>query len=491
MPTGHRDLSRCQGGLDLLVLGSRSGGRCGARDQRGDAAARLPAADFVGGGGGAAAGRCIEEQVKAHRTPGRHTHWRVAGRRRRLLRTGGVAALLAVVGPGILAGLSDDDPAGITTYSLLGAEYGYQLIWVLVISTAALVVFHELGVRLGIVTGKGLLTLVRERFGNRAAALVLSALVLANTGTLSAEFAGVAAAMELLTGTSRYLSVPIAAVAVTALVLRENFRHVEHFLLALSSVFVAYIVSGLLAGPDWGQAAEGAVVPSIPLNREALLIAVATVGTTLAPWGLAFIQSYAVDKRLSVRDLRYERIDVVVGAVLTGVIGLFVVVACAATLHSQGVEIDDARDAARALEPLAGGAAATRFAFGFLGAALLAAAIVPLSTAYSISETLGRKADLNDTFSEAPAFYLSFAAVTAIAVAVVLIPGISLVPILFLTQALNAVLLLALLPFLRKLGADRELMGEHALGPAGRLATATALAVIAASVLALAVLVLS
>jgi NRAMP (natural resistance-associated macrophage protein)-like metal ion transporter len=424
-------------------------------------------------------------------TPGRHTHWRLARRRRQLLRGGGLAALLAVVGPGLLAGLSDDDPAGITTYSLLGAEYGYELIWVLVVSTAALVVFHELGVRLGIVTGKGLLTLVRERFGPRAAAFVLAALVLANIGTLCAEFAGVAAAMDLLAGTSRYLSVPLAAVAVTALVLRENFRHVEHFLLALSAVFVAYVVSGLLAHPDWGKAAEGSAVPSIPLTRDALLVAVATVGTTLAPWGLAFIQSYAVDKRLSVRDLRYERVDVVVGAVLTGVIGVFVVLACAATLHAQGIEINDARDAARALEPLAGSAAATLFALGFLGAALLAAAIVPLSTAYSISETLGRRADLNDTFSEAPAFYLSFAAVTAIAAAVVLIPGISLVPILFLTQALNAVLLLALLPFLRRLGADTELMGAHALGPAGRASTGLALAAIVVSVLALAVLALA
>ncbi|MBK5219303.1 MAG: Nramp family divalent metal transporter [Thermoleophilia bacterium] len=405
-----------------------------------------------------------------------------------LLRGGGLAALLAVVGPGLLAGLSDDDPAGITTYSILGAEYGYQLIWVLVLSTAALIVFHELGVRLGIVTGKGLLTLVRERYGPRAAGLVLTVLVVANTGTLCAEFAGVAAAMELLGGMSRYLSVPLAAVGVSALVLRASFRHVEHFLLALSSVFVAYIVSGFLAHPDWSEAARGAVVPGIPLNRDALLVAVATVGTTLAPWGLAFIQSYAVDKRLTVKDLRFERVDVVTGALLTGIIGFFVVVACAATLHAQGIEIDDARDAATALEPLAGGGAATLFGLGFLGAALLAAAIVPLSTAYSISETLGRRADLDDSFEEARAFYLSFGAVVAVAAVVVLIPGAPLIEILFLTQALNAVLLLVILPFLRALGKDTELMGEHALGRRGRLATGIALAMIVVSVLSLAVL---
>jgi len=393
-----------------------------------------------------------------------------------------------VVGPGLLAGLSDDDPAGITTYSILGAEYGYQLLWVLAVSTAALIVFHELGVRLGIVTGKGLLTLVRERYGPRAAGLVLTALVIANIGTLCAEFAGIAAAMDLLGGMSRYLSVPLAAVGVSALVLRENFRHVEHVLLALSSVFVAYIISGFLAHPDWGAAVQGTVVPSIPLNRDAVLVAVATVGTTLAPWGLAFIQSYAVDKGLTVKDLRFERVDVIVGAVLTGVIGLFVVVACAATLHVQGIEVNEARDAANALKPLAGSAAATLFGLGFLGAALLAAAIVPLSTAYSISETLGRKADLNDSYAEARSFYLSFAAVVAVAAVLVLIPGAPLIEILFLSQALNAVLLLVLLPFMRALGRDRELMGTHALGRGGRLATGIALAVIVVSVLALGVL---
>jgi Mn2+/Fe2+ NRAMP family transporter len=428
---------------------------------------------------------------RAHRTPGRHTHWRLASRRHLLLRGGGLAALLAVVGPGLLAGLSDDDPAGITTYSILGAKYGYELLWVLALATAALIVFHELGVRLGIVTGKGLLTLVREHYGRRAATLVLSALVIANTGTLCAEFAGVAAAMELLTGMSRYISVPLAAAGVSALVLRESFRRVEHFLLALSSVFVAYIVSGFLAHPDWGAAAKGLAVPNLPDSREALLVTVATVGTTLAPWGLAFIQSYAVDKRLKVKDLRYERVDVIVGAVLTGVIGFFVVVACAATLHAGGVEIDDARDAAGALEPLAGSFAATLFGLGLLGAALLAAAIVPLSTAYSISEAFGRRADLDDSFEQARGFYLSFGLVVLIAAIVVLIPGAPLIPILFLTQALNAVLLLVLLPFIRSLGGDRELMGEHALGRAGRWSTGIAFGLIAASVVALAVLAVS
>lgn len=425
---------------------------------------------------------------RAHRIPGRHTHWRVAQRRHALLRAGGVAALLAVVGPGVLAGLADDDPAGIATYSILGARYGYELLWVLTLSTAALVIFHEVGVRLGIVTGKGLLTLVRERYGPRVAGVVLAALAIANTGTMCAEFAGVAAAMDLLGGMSKYLSVPLAAVGVSALVLRESFRRVEHFLLLLSSVFVAYIVAGVLAHPDWGAAGRGLVVPSIPLDSDALLVAVATVGTTLAPWGLAFIQSYAVDKRLRVKDLRYERADVVVGALMTGIIGLFVVVACAATLHANGIDVEEAADAARALEPLAGDAAATLFGLGFLGAALLAAAIVPLSTAYSVSEALGRRADLDDSFAEARTFYLSFAVVVAVAAGVVLIPGAPLIQILFLSQALNAVLLLVFLPFVRSLAKDRDLMGEHALGRFDRVTTALALTLVAISVLALGVL---
>jgi Mn2+/Fe2+ NRAMP family transporter len=294
--------------------------------------------------------------------------------------------------------------------------------------------------------------------------------------------------MQLLAGVGRGISVPIAAAGVSALVLRGSFHRVEHILLALSAVFVAYILSGVLAHPDWGATARGLVVPSMPLTRDAMLVAVATLGTMLAPWGLAFIQSYAVDKRLKVSDLRYERIDVIAGAVMTGVIGLFIVVACAATLHPAGVDIDDARDAAQALEPLAGAVASTLFGLGFLGAALLAAAVVPLSTAYSVSEAFGARADIDCTFREAPLFYASFGTVVAGAAAVVLVPSTPLIPILFLSQALNAVLLLALLPFMRRIASDPAVMGENAMGRGDSLITGAALALIAVSVAVLAVL---
>jgi Mn2+/Fe2+ NRAMP family transporter len=427
-----------------------------------------------------------------HRThprgrPGRHLHAWLLRHRPALLRSGYAAALLAVVGPGILAGLSDDDPAGITTYSILGAKYGYELLWVLAVSTAALIVYHLLGARMGVVTRKGLLTLVRTHRGVRDARIVLAALVVANVGTMCAELAGVAAGLELF-GISRYLSVPLAGIGVSALVLRGSFHRVEHVLLALSAVFVTYVVSGILAHPDWGAAAKGLVVPRMPLTRDAVLVAVATIGTTLAPWGLVFIQSYAADKHLMLKDLRFEKVDVVVGAALTGIIGFFVVIACAATLHVNGIEVNDASDAAKALEPLAGSSASTLFGIGFVGAALLAAAVVPLSTAYSVAETAGRPADVNDSFSEAPLFYGSYGAVVLLAAVLVLIPGAPLIQILFLSQALNAVLLLVMLPFMRRLARDPELMGDEALGTTGRIVTGVALGLIAASVVALGVL---
>jgi Mn2+/Fe2+ NRAMP family transporter len=383
-------------------------------------------------------------------------------------RAGRLAVAAAVLGPGLLAGLSDDDPAGITTYSVLGAEYGYQLLWVLLLSTVALVVFHNLGARMGVVTGQGLIGLVRQRFGVRAAGAALAALLVANVGTTCAEYAGVAAGLELF-GVSRRVSVPVAAIVVTVLVLRGNFHRVEHLLLALAAVFLAYVVAGFAAHPDWAAAGRGLLVPTMPLDRDAVLIATATLGTTLAPWGLSFIQSYAVDKRLTVADLRWERVDVVVGAVLTGVIGLFVVVTCAATLHARGVVIESAADAAQALAPLAGDLSSTLFGIGLVGAALLAASVLPLSTAYSVCEFTGSESALDDRFGQARTFYLGFILVTAVSAGVVILPGVPLVTVLVLTQVLNAVLLLPLLVFMLVVARDRELMGAYA---AGRGATA-------------------
>ena len=405
--------------------------------------------------------------------------------RRRLLRAGGATALLAVLGPGLLAGLSDDDPAGITTYSILGADHGYRLLWVLTASTAALILFHELGARVGVVTGRGLMALVRERYDRGGAIALLVPLLVANLGTACAELAGVAASLELA-GVARGISVPVAAIGVTVLVLRSGFHRVEHILLALSAVFGAYLLAGVLAHPDWGATARGLVVPSVPGTRDGVLAVVAGIGTTLAPWGLAFIGSYAADKGVAPSELGYERADVATGAVLTGVIGVFVVVACAATLHAQGRTIVDAGDAAGALRPLAGHLASTLFGAGLLGAALLAASVVPLSTAYSVSEALGAEGRLDDGWRQAPVFYGAYVATTAIAAAIVLIPGAPLVRILYLTQALNAVLLLPVLLVIRRIAGAHDLMGRYALSQTGSVLTGATFAAIAACVAALA-----
>ncbi len=395
-------------------------------------------------------------------------------------------AVLAVLGPGLLAGLSDDDPAGITTYSVLGADHGYRLLWVLLLSTVALMIFHDLGARMGVVTGQGLIGLIRQRYGVQVASAALLALVVANVGTAAAEFAGIAAGSELL-GLSRYVSVPTAAIGVTALVLLGSFHRVEHWLLALASVFVAYVAAGLLAHPDWDAAASGLLVPRMQFSHTETLLVAATVGTTLAPWGLSFIQSYAVDKKLTVQDLRYERVDVLTGATLTGVIGFFVVVACAEVLHTRALPIDTASDAAQALTPVAGHLASTLFAVGLIGAALLAAAILPLSTAYSVCDLTGSPAALDATLGQARLFYLSDIAVTSVAAGLVLLPDVPLVTVLVSTQTLNAILLVPLLVAMQLLSRDRDVLGEHTVN---RWTSAAQLVVLAGVLTSVAVLIL-
>lgn len=395
-----------------------------------------------------------------------------------------LGALLAVVGPGLLAGLSDDDPAGITTYSVLGADHGYQLLWVLLLSTVALVVFHGLAARMGVVTGQGLAGLVRQRYGVRIGAAVLTALVVANLGTTCAEFAGIAAGFELF-GVSRYVSVPASAVVVSLLVLRGSFHRVERVLLLLSTVFLAYIGSGVLADPDWGAAVHGMLIPTMPFTSSAVVIVTATLGTTLAPWGLSFMQSYVVDKKLRTEDLRFVRVDVFTGAVLTGVIGLFVAVACAATLHRDGRSVADAVDAAVALQPIAGSAASTLFGVGLIGAAFLAASILPLSTAYSVCEYAGTESAVDDRFGEAKLFYVTFGLVTLVAAIIVLVPDAPLVTILIATQVLNAVLLVPLLFAMMGIGRDRNLMGQFAIGRAGLVVYGVTTALVVSCVVAL------
>ncbi len=389
------------------------------------------------------------------------------------------------MGPGIIAGLSDDDPAGITTYSQLGAKFAYQMLWVLVLSTLALILFQDLGARIGVVTRQGMIGLVRQKYGARSGTLSALALLLANFGTLTAEFAGIAAAGQLF-GYSRFITVPVAALVVSFLVLRGSFARVEKVFFALSAVFIAYVIAGFMAHPDWGRAAHGIFVPSMPFNHDAIYIATATLGTTLAPWGLAFIQSYAVDKRLTRDDLKLLRIDVWTGSLLTGIIGFFVIVTCAATLNKEGqTNITDAAQAARALEPLAGTLAKALFAIGLVGAALLAASILPLSTAYSVGDLTGQPAALDDGPREAPLFYATFGVMTALAAGLILLPGVPLIRVLVITQVLNAVLLLPLLFFMYGIARDKRLMGEYVSTPRMRFIYGVVIALVALCVASL------
>lgn len=370
---------------------------------------------------------------------------------------------LAILGPGLIAGLSDDDPAGITTYAVMGADHGYALLWVLVVATGMLVLYHLLGVRIGVATGQGMIGLVRERYGVRIGGAILACLLVANLGTLAAEYAGIAAALGLV-GIPREVSVPAAAIIITLLVIRSSFHLVERILLALGALLASYILSGLLAHPDYGATVHGLMVPGTSGHAGALITAVAVVGTTIAPWGLSFIQSYAVDKRIRAEQLKAENVDIVTGAVLTGVVGLFVIIACAATLHVTGTSIEDAADAAIALEPLAGGLASTLFGVGLLAAGTLAAAVVPLSTGYSVSEAIGMEARIDDAFREAPLFYGTFVVMTALAALIVALPFIPLLPILFLSQVLNAILLVPILIALARIGGDGRVMGSLRVG---------------------------
>jgi Mn2+/Fe2+ NRAMP family transporter len=398
---------------------------------------------------------------------------------------GAFAAFMAVLGPGLLAGLSDDDPAGITTYSVLGTDHGYRLLWIIPASTVLLVQFHLMAVRIGAATGQGFVGVIRARWGRGWGYFAVVGLLFANFGTICAEYAGISAAGSLV-GVPAWLSAPLAGVLISLLVVLGSFHRVERVLLIISSMLALYIVDGVLAAPDWSQVWHNSVVPHMPQDHAGWIAIAATLGTTLAPWGLAFIQSYAVDKKITVGNLRWERVDVLIGSVLTGVIGLAIAVACAATLNRAGIHINDASDAAAALRPLAGSFATVLFGAGLLGASLLAAAIVPLATAYSIAEGLGAEASLDLDSTHFHVFYAAFVGLTVAAVSVVSLPGLPLIPLIYTSQVVNAVMLPLHVVALQLLAGNVALMGAARSGLATRLAGWVSVGLIVACVGALA-----
>jgi NRAMP (natural resistance-associated macrophage protein)-like metal ion transporter len=392
-----------------------------------------------------------------------------------------LAWLFAILGPGVITSNVDNDAGGIYTYSLCGARYGYTLLWVLLPVTVALVVVQEMCSRMGTVTGKGLADLIREHFGLRITFLIMMAVLITNFGNTVAEFAGLASSMELF-GMSRYVSVPLGAAFVWWLVVFGSYKSVEKAFLVACLIYVAYPFSGLLAHPDWSAALEGSLVPRMDLDLPSISMVVGIVGTTIAPWMQFYLQSSVVEKEAKISEYSEVRLDVVIGSVMAVVVAFFIVVACAATLHREGIyEIASGADAARALAPLAGRYASWLFALGLANASLFAASILPLATAYSVCEGLGLEAGVDRSFGEAPEFYWLYTLLIVGGAGMILMPGTPLLRIILVSQILNGVLLPFVLVFMLLLINRESIMGRFTNGRAYNLvawATIAALVVL-------------
>ncbi len=393
--------------------------------------------------------------------------WRrgTRGVRRTFARRPGWLAYLAIIGPGMVAANAGNDAGGIATYASAGAAYGYTLLWTLIPIAIALGIVQETCARMGAITGKGLSDLIREQFGVRWMALVMLALLIANGGVTVSEFVGIAAATELF-GVPRYASVPLAAFAVWWLVVKGSYKRVERVFLLMSLVFLGYIISAFLARPQWGEVARQIVRPEIKFDSGYLFTLVAIIGTTISPYMQIFVQSSVVEKGVTEEDYNLTRVDVWVGTVFAISIAFFIVVSTAATLHSHhaGVGIESAEQAARALEPLAGTYAKLLFGVGLFGASMLAAGVLPLATAYSISEALGFEKGVSSSFREAPIFLGIFTFLVAVGGLVAMLPGLPLISVLLVTQVINGLLLPFILIAVLLLVNNKDLMGDRTNG---------------------------
>lgn len=366
---------------------------------------------------------------------------------------------LSILGPGLITASADNDAPGIATYSMAGSTYGYSFLWLIVVITVGELIVQEMSARMGAVTGKGTADLIRERFGVRVTAFAMFCLLLANLGTTIAQFAGVAAGTELL-GVSRYITVPLAALLVGFLVLRGSYERVEKVLLVLCLAALSYVITAFAVRPPWGEVLSQAVTPSFSSDTGYILAVLATIGTTITPWGIVYMQASVADKGVEMADYRYTRMDVMFGAAWGNVVSAFIVICTAATLFVHGIGVETAEQAAMALAPLAGEGARYLFTTGLLGASLLAASVLPLSTAYAVCEAFGWERGLDRRSREAPFFYGLYVGIIVLGVIVVLIPGIPLFPIMLFSQSLNAILLPVLLVLVLKLVNNRRVMGD-------------------------------
>ena len=366
----------------------------------------------------------------------------------------------AILGPGIITACADNDAGGITTYSIAGAHFGYSLLWMLLITTFCLAVVQEICARMGAVTGKGLSDLIRENFGLKWTFFAMTILLIANIFTLIANFAGIAASLEIF-GFTKWLSVPVVAFLIWYTVLKGSYKTVERIFLVFCLAQFAYVFSGILANPDWGLALKSTFVPSFQFDSHYLLIFIGVIGTTITPWMQFYIQSAVRDKGITVRQYKYERAGVLFGAFFTDFISFFIIVSCAATLYKMGVNINSAKDAAIALAPIAGNFAETLFALGLFGASTLTASIVSLSSAYAICEAFGWENGINKQFREAPVFYGLYTFLIILAASVVLLPSLPLIFVMLLSQEINGILLPFILVFMILLVNNKRIMGTH------------------------------
>jgi len=376
--------------------------------------------------------------------------------------------IIAVIGPGIIAANADNDAGGITTYSIAGAHFGTKMLWILFLVTISLAITQEMGVRIGLVTRQGLGGVIRENFGVRWTAFVMLLMFIANIGTITAEFAGVAAAFSII-GVSKYVAVPLAALAVWFILYKGSFKTTQKIFLIFSAFYIVYIINGFIIKPDFNAAFISLVTPTVEWTTPFLLTMIALIGTTITPWGQFFIQSYVVDKGLEVKHYKWEKAEVFLGAFLTDIVSFFIIISTAATLYKYGIHITDAKDAALALRPLAGNLAQFLFAFGLFIASILCAFILPTATSYSLCEAFGWESGFNTTWKTGKTFYTIILLSIFIPATVVLIPKLPLVKIMVWSQDINGIILPFILIFVMKIINDKRIMGAYTNKPIGNI----------------------
>jgi NRAMP (natural resistance-associated macrophage protein)-like metal ion transporter len=375
-----------------------------------------------------------------------------------------LAIFLAILGPGIITGSVDNDAGGITTYSVAGAVYGYNLLWTLIPSFIVLVVIQEMNARMGIVTGKGLADLIRETAGVKVTFFIFIGLLIADIGNTTTEFAGVAGSMEVF-GVSKYISVPIIGILIWFLVVKGTYQIAERIFLLFSVSLLMYVVSALMGKPHWGEIGHAIVHPQLEVNSKSLAMVIGIIGTTIAPWMQFYMQSSVIEKGLDMKQYKYSLIDIVVGCIATVVVAFFIIVACASTLHVNGVEINEAKDAAMALKPLAGELASQVFAFGLFIASIFSATILPLATAFYVCEAFGFEAGIDKKWDEAREFYILYTGILIFSAGIILLPNAPLILISLWSQVINGMLLPVVLVCMILLVNNKKIMGKYVNKP--------------------------